>query len=87
MIMQCVLHRCPPKMRIKKVDTSSPMVPVVRSASRMEIAELMTVFPNSRVHKSRLPCFRTAAQIIFIATYIAVESAGSQQQWHWIFCL
>ena len=49
-----------PKIRIRKVETSSPMVPVVRSASRMEIAELMTVLPKRRVHRRRLPCFRTA---------------------------
>ena len=47
-------------MRMLKVATTRPMAPVVRSASRMEIALLMTVFPSSSVHSSRLPCLRTA---------------------------
>lgn len=47
-------------MRMRKVDTTKPIVPVVRSASRIEMAELMTVLPNRSVHNSRLPCFRTA---------------------------
>ena len=47
-------------MRIRKVDTSSPIVPVVRSASKMDIAELMTVLPKRSVQRRRLPCLRTA---------------------------
>ena len=49
-----------PKIRIKKVDTSRPMVPVVRSARRIEMAELMTVLPNKSVQSNRFPCLRTA---------------------------
>lgn len=45
---------------MRKVETSKPIVPVVKSAKRMEMAELMMVFPSSNVHSSRLPCFLTA---------------------------
>ena len=48
-------------MRMMNVATSSPMKPVVRSAKRIEMAELMTVLPSSRVQSNRLPCSRTAA--------------------------
>jgi hypothetical protein len=48
-----------PAIKISSVETNSPTAPEVRSAMRMEMAELMTVFPSSRVQSSKFPCFRT----------------------------
>ena len=42
-------------MRIRVVEDSRPIHPVVRSARRIEIAALTTVLPSSRVHSNRLP--------------------------------
>ena len=53
-----------PKMRMMMVDEIRPMAPVVRSASRIDRALLISVFPSSRVHSSRLPLFLTGRMVL-----------------------
>lgn len=49
-----------PTMSMTIVDEISPTTPEVKLDSTIEMAELTTTFPKSRVQSSRFPCFRTA---------------------------
>lgn len=47
-----------PKTTIQSDETINAIYPLVRSSSRIDIAEFTQTFPMSNVHKSRFPVRR-----------------------------
>ena len=53
-----------PNTKMMMVEVTRPIAPVVRSASRMDRALLIKVFPNSKVHNNKLPLFLTGKIVL-----------------------
>lgn len=52
-------RRCSPSSMMTNVEVMRPKTPPVTPERTMEMAELTTVLPSSRVHSSKLPLWRT----------------------------